>query len=112
MQKIQRSNQNGRKKKQTPNERTQNSPEEPYEMEASNLSDREFRVMIIRILNGVKKDTETIRKDQSEIKNAISEKNNPPKGINSRSDGAEDRISVLEDKVEKTNQAEQKRKEF
>ena len=37
---------------------------------------REFRVMIIRILNSIKKDIETIKKDQSEIKNAISEINN------------------------------------
>ena len=38
-------------------------------MEVSNLSDREFRVMIITILNSMKKDIETIKKDQSEIKN-------------------------------------------
>ena len=44
-------------------------------MEASNLSDSKFRVMIIRILNSMKKDIETIRKDQSELKNAISEVN-------------------------------------
>ena len=40
-------------------------------MKASNLLDREFRVMIIRMLNTMKKDIETIEKDQSEIKNAI-----------------------------------------
>ena len=45
-------------------------------METSNLSDREFRVIIIRILNSMKKDIEIIKKDQSEIKNAISEINN------------------------------------
>ena len=49
--------------------------EELDEMKASNLSDREFRVMIIRILNSMKKDMETTKKDQSEIKNAISEIN-------------------------------------
>ena len=37
-------------------------------MEASNLSDREFRVMIIRILNSMKKDVETMKKDLSEIR--------------------------------------------
>ena len=41
-----------------------NSPEELDEMEGSNLSDREFGVMIISILN-------TIKKDQSGAKNAI-----------------------------------------
>ena len=44
----------------------ENSPEGLYEMAASNLSDG--LVMIIRILNSMKKDTETIKKDHSEIK--------------------------------------------
>ena len=33
----------------------ENFPEEKDEMEVSNLSDREFRVMITRILNSIKK---------------------------------------------------------
>ena len=78
----------------------ENSPEELDEMEESNLSHREFRVMIIRILNSMKKDIETMQKDQSEIKNAISERNNILEGLNSRLDEAEDKISILEDKVE------------
>ena len=44
------------------------SAKELDEMEASNLSDREFRVMITRILNSMKKDIETIKKDQTEKK--------------------------------------------
>ena len=66
------------------------SPEgEPDEKEANNLSDREFRVMVIRILNSIrKKDIESINKNQSEIKNAISEINNTLEGINSRLDEA------------------------
>ena len=40
----------------------ENSPEEELdEMEASNLSDIEFRVTIIRILNSIQKDIETIK---------------------------------------------------
>ena len=43
----------------------ENSPEEDInEMEVSNLSDTEFRVMIIRILNSMTKNIETIKKDQ------------------------------------------------
>ena len=80
----------------------ENSPEKLDEMEANNLSDR-FRVMIMRILNSMKKDTETIKKDQSEIKNAIPEINNILEGINSRLDKAEGRINILEDMVEKTD---------
>ena len=37
-------------------------------MEASNLSDRELKVIIIRILNSMKKDIEIIKKDRLEIK--------------------------------------------
>ena len=91
----------------------ENFPEEELsEMEASNLSNREFRVMIIRILKIMKKDSETIKKDQSEIKNAISEINNTLEGINSRLDEAEYQISDLEDKAEENNQSSKKRKNF
>ena len=82
------------------------SPEEELdETNASNLSDRDFRVMIIKTLNSMIKDIETIKRGQSEIK-AISEINTTWEGINSRLDEAEDGISVLEDKVGKNNQAE------
>ena len=50
---IQRSNQNRKTKKQTPNEQ-ENSPEALDEMEARNLAGREIRVVIIRILNSMK----------------------------------------------------------
>ena len=78
----------------------ENSPE-LYKMEASNLSDREFRAMIIKILNSMKKDIVIIKNDQSEIKNAISETENTLEGINSRLGEAVDQISDLEDKVGK-----------
>ena len=64
-------------------------------MKASNLSERYFRVMSIRILISMKKDIETIKNDQSEIKNAISQINNTLKEINSRIDKAEDQMSDL-----------------
>ena len=68
----------------------ENSPEGKLdEMGASNLSDREFRVMIIKIFNSMKKDIEIIKKDQSEINNEISEINNTLEGIKSRLDEAE-----------------------
>ena len=63
-------------------------------MEANNLSDRELRVMIIRIFNNMKKDIETTKKDQSEIRDAVSEINNALEGINSRLDEAEDQVSI------------------
>ena len=52
----------GRQRNRPQIKEQENSPEEELdEMEASNLSDREFRVMIIRILNSMKKDIETIK---------------------------------------------------
>ena len=45
-------------------------------MKVNNLLVIEFIVMIIRILNNMKKDEETIKKDELEIKNAIFEINN------------------------------------
>ena len=90
-------------------EQQENSPEEELnEIEASNLSDTEFKVMIIRKLNRMKKDIKTIKKDQSEINNAMAEINNTLEGINSRLDEAEDHISDLEDKAGKNTQAEKR----
>ena len=92
-----------------------NSPEEELdEMEASNLSHREFRVMIIRILNGIKKkqkkNIEVIKNDQSEINNTISEIKSALEGKNSVLDETEDQISDLENKVEKTPRQSSKKK--
>ena len=80
-------------------------------MEVSYLSDKDFRVLIIRIHNSMKKkDIETIKKDQLEIKNVISEINYILEGINNRLDEADDQISDLEDKVEKNTHAGSKKK--
>ena len=52
----------GRQRKKPEMKEQENILEEELdEMEAINLSDREFRVMIIRILNSMKKDIETIK---------------------------------------------------
>ena len=104
-----------RQRNRSPNERKREFFRRTDKIEAIKLSDREFKVMIKRILSNnrvmitSKKDIETIKKDKSEIKNAISEINNTVEGINSSLDEAEDQISVLEDKVEKCNQAEQQK---
>ena len=45
----------GRQRNRPQMKEQENSSEELDEMEASNLSDREFRVMIIIILNSMKK---------------------------------------------------------
>ena len=52
------------KTKQPKIKEQENSPEKELdEMEASNLSDRDFIVIIIRILKCMKKDVETIKND-------------------------------------------------
>ena len=72
------------------------SPEKQVnEIEASNLSDIEFKVMVIRMLKelsenykdlsgnyiNMKKDIETMNKNQSEMKNTISEMKNTLKKL-------------------------------
>ena len=100
------------------------------EKEASQLSDGEFKELVIRKLNeltqnyqklqgkyneltanyiNMKKEIETINKGQGERKNTISELKNTVEGIKSRLDDAEDRISELEDNVEKNTQNEQEK---
>ena len=50
------------RRRNRPQKKEENFPEELDEMEGSNLSNTEFTIMIIRILNNMKKDTETIKK--------------------------------------------------
>ena len=84
------------------------------EIEASQLSDIEFKAMVIRKLNeltenyqklqgnyyeisanciNMNKEIETIKKSQGEMQNIIWNKKNTPERIKSRLDEAEDRIS-------------------
>ena len=103
------------------------------EIEASQLSDTEFKAMLIRKLTelseltenyqklqgnhneltakyiNMKKEIETINKGQEEKKNTISELKNTVEGMKSRLDEAEDWISELEDKVGKNTQKEQEK---
>ena len=75
-----------------PNERTVESLEnELNEMETSNLSNIQFKAMVIRMFkelsenyNSMKQGIKTIKKKQSEMQNTISEIKNALKGMNSR----------------------------
>ena len=69
----------------------ENSPEEELiSWRQAVYQIRGCRVIIIRILNSMKKRHRNMKKDQSEIKNAISEINNILEGINMKLDEAED----------------------
>ena len=75
---IQGGCQNEETKKHGPNERTDQTPEkELNEMEISNLSDAEFKALVIRMLKELCEDLNSIKKIQSETKDTLIEiKNN------------------------------------
>ena len=82
------------------------TPEELSQMEKINLSDKEFKVMIIKKLSELgrrineyseklNKELENIKKTQTEMKNTIIKTNTR----RSRLDGTEEQISKLKDRV-------------
>ena len=103
-------------------EQGKNAPDQTNEEEISSLPEKEFRVMIVKMIqnlgNRMEKIQETFNKDLQELKskqtkmnNTINEIKNTTEGINSRITDAEDRISDLEDKiVEKTATEQNKEK--
>ena len=76
-------------------------------MEISNLSDTEFKTLVIRMLKELSEDLNSIIKIQSETKDTLSEVKNNLEGNNSRVDEAKNQINDLEHKVAKNNQSEQ-----
>ena len=56
------------------------------EIKAGYGSNIQFKVIVIRMLNRMEKDIETIKKNQSEVKTTVSEMKNTLEGINSRLD--------------------------
>ena len=76
-------------------------------MEKSNLSDAEFKTLVIRMLKELSVDLSSIKKIQSETKDSVIEIKNNLQGNNSRVDEAENQINDLEHKGAKHNQSEQ-----
>ena len=81
------------------------------EMEISNLSDAEFKTLVIRMLKELSEDLSSIKKIQSETKDTLIEIKNNLQGNNSRVDEAENQTNDLEHKEAKihTEQQEEKR---
>ena len=80
----------GRQKNKPKLKNRRNSPEkELNEMIVSNLSEIEFKVTAISILNSMKKDIKTIKNNQAEVKNILFKIKNTLEGIISRLDEAE-----------------------
>ena len=73
-------------------------------MEISNLSDAEFKTLVIRMLKELSGDPNSIKKIQSEMKDTLIEVKNNLQGNNSRVDEAENQINDLEHKEAKNNQ--------
>ena len=75
------------------------------EMEISNLSDAEFKTLVVRMLKELNEDLSSI-KIQSEMKAPLIEIKNNLQGNNSRVDETENQINDLEHKEAKSNQSE------
>ena len=81
-------------------------------MEISNLSDAEFKTLVIRMLKKLSDDLNSVKKIQSEMKDTLIEIKNNLQGNNSRVDGVENQINDLEHKEAKnTNHNNKKKKE-
>ena len=87
-----------------------------------NLSDKEFKVVIINKLiklrrmnehgENFKKELENIKKNEAEFRNTVNEIKNTLEGINSRLDNIEEQVSDLEDRVVEIKLNRKKKKTF
>ena len=74
------------------------------EMQISNLSDAEFKTLVIKMLKKLSEDLSSIKKIQSETKDTLIETKNNLQGNNSKMDDAKDKINDLEHKEVKNKQ--------
>ena len=78
-------------------------------MEICNLSDAEFKTLVIRMLKELSEDLNSSKKVQSEMKDTLTKTKNNLQGNNSRVDEAWNQVNDLEYK-EKTNWNNKKKK--
>ena len=99
-------------------EQGKNLPDQTNEEEIGSLSEKEFRVMILKMIQNLRNRMEkiqgTFNKNQEELKskqtmmnNTINEIKNTLEGINTRITEAEEQITDLEDKIVEITTAEQ-----
>ena len=99
-------------------EQGKNPPEQTNEEEIGSLPDKEFRLMIVKMIQNLgnrmekiqemfNKDLEELRSKQTMKNKTINEIKNSLEGINSRITEAEEQISDLEDKIVEITTAEQ-----
>ena len=87
-------------------EQNKTPEKELNKMEISNLSDAEFKTLVIRILKELSEDLNRIKKVQSEMKDTLIEIKNNLQEINSTVDETNNQIYDLEHKEAKNNQSE------
>ena len=91
-------------------EQGKNPPDRTNEEEISSLPEKEFRVMIVKMIQNLgnrmekiqemfNKDLEELKSKQTIMNNTINEIKNSLEGINSRITEVEERIGVLEGKI-------------
>ena len=74
------------------------------EKEISNLSDAEFKTLVIKMLTELSEDLNSIKNIQSEMKDTLIEKKNNLQGNNNRVDEAESQINDLGHREPKNHQ--------
>ena len=98
-------------------EQGKNPPDLTNEEEIGSLLEKEFRIMIVKMIQNLgnrmekiqesfNKDIEELKRKQTEMNNTINEIKNSLEGINSRITEAEERISDQEDKIVEITTAE------
>ena len=80
-------------------------------MEINNLSDTEFKTLVIRMLNKLSEDLKSIKKTHSEIKDTVIEMKNNLQGNNSRVDEARIKSMIWNIGKQKTTNQTKKKKE-
>ena len=99
-------------------EQCKNTPDQTKEEEICSLPEKEFRVMIVKMIQNLRnrmdkiqemfnKDLEELKSKQTMMNNTINEIKNSLEGINSRITEAEEWISDLEDKLVEITATEQ-----
>ena len=90
-------------------EQNNTSERELNKMEMSNLLDAEFKTLLIRMLNELIENFNSIKKDQSEAKDTLTEMKNNLQGNNFRVSKAENQMNDLECQGKRNKQSEQQK---
>ena len=91
-------------------EQIQTPEKERNKMEISNLSDAEFKTLVIRMLKELSEDLSSIKNIQSEMKDMLLEIKNNLQGNNSTVDEAENQIMIWNIRKHKTTMWNNKKK--